>query len=398
MGRKPAATAAAPAPAPAVDQESFAATMPADLLAAADCGGVHGHALFFDALVQLIPPRFYLPSGDEDRPWYQGLSKAAKAAMKAQSRSNIKAARRARLDPSAPPASTLDLLKKSVADQAAEEEEDDDDKSGEESEESGDETSSDDEDDDEIGEDEEDGDEKDEMMIAPAAVVSEDRSVTYEELRERLHRRIAELRGNRCSRPEFLNKPKKEKGKKAKGKNEKKRKGEGKKRKRDDGGEDVDGKDGKKAKKEAEEKPDIMYANVFVDPKEARRRKKRRVKNKKKALEEAKRLQEAKKDPEKANKIAWDTARRRAAGEKVHDDPKLIKESLKKEEKRQQKHAAQWKERQKTVDKQRREKQKKRTENIKERAHQKKMCKIEKREKKLMRPGFEGRKDGYVNE
>ncbi|CAO2039770.1 unnamed protein product [Urochloa humidicola] len=387
---KPSAAAAA------ADHETLAATMPDDLLAAADCGGVHGHALFFDALVQLIPPRFYLPSGDEDRPWYQGLSKAAKAAMKAQSRANVKAARRARLDPSAPPASTLDLLKKSVADQAAEEADDDDEegKPGEDSEESGDEASSEDEDD---GEMEEDGDEKDEMPMAPAAVVSEDRSVTYEELRERLHRRIAELRGNRCTRPEFLNKPKKEKGKKAKGKNEKKGKGEGKKRKREDGAEDADGKDGKKVKK-AEEKPDIMYANVVVDPKEARRRKKRRIKNKKKELEQAKRLQEAKQDPEKANKIAWDTARRRAAGEKVHDDPKLLRESLKKDEKRKQKHAAQWKDRQKTVDKQKKEKQMKRTENIRERAHQKKMRKIEKREKKLMRPGFEGRKDGYVNE
>ncbi|KAG0533970.1 hypothetical protein BDA96_04G238400 [Sorghum bicolor] len=387
MGRKPSAAAAA------IDHESLAATMPADLLAAADCGGIHGHALFFDALVQLIPPRFYLPSGDEDRPWYQGLSKAAKAAMKAKSRANVKAARRARLDPSAPPASTLDLLKKSVAGQAAEEEEEDqEEKSGEESEESGEEASSEDDG------DAEDGEEEDEMQIAPAAVVSEDRSVTYEELKERLQRRIAELRGNRCTRPEFLNKPKKEKGKKSKAKNEKKGKGEGKKRKRDDDTEDGDGKDGKKVKKGAEEKQDIMYANVFVDPKEARRRKKRRVKNKKKALEQAKRLQEAKKDPEKASKIAWDTARRRAAGEKVHDDPKLIKESLKKEEKRQQKHAAQWKERQKTVDKQKKEKQKKRTENIRDRAHQKKMRKIEKREKKLMRPGFEGRKDGYVNE
>ncbi|CAN6163172.1 unnamed protein product [Urochloa humidicola] len=395
MGRKPPSAAAA------ADHETLAATMPADLLAAADCGGVHGHALFFDALVQLIPPRFYLPSGDEDRPWYQGLSKAAKAAMKAQSRANVKAARRARLDPSSPPASTLDLLKKSVADQAAEEADDDDEevKPGEDSEESGAEASSDDEGDDEMEEeeDDEDGDDKDEMQIAPAAVVSEDRSVTYEELRERLHRRIAELRGNRCTRPEFLNKPKKDKGKKAKGKNEKKGKGEGKKRKREDGAEDADGKDGKKVKK-AEEKPDIMYANVVVDPKEARRRKKRRIKNKKKELEQAKRLQEAKQDPEKANKIAWDTARRRAAGEKVHDDPKLIRESLKKDEKRKQKHAAQWKDRQKTVDKQKKEKQTKRTENIRERAHQKKMRKIEKREKKLMRPGFEGRKDGYVNE
>lgn len=392
MGRKQAAAAAAAA----VDHESLAATMPSNLLAAADCGGVHGHSLFFDALVQLIPPRFYLQAGDEDRPWYQGLSKAAKAAMKAQSRANIKAARRARLDPSAPPSSTLDLLKMSVADQAAEEEEDEKDKSEGESRESGDEASSDDEDDDEIEEDEGENEEEG-IQVAPAAVVSEDRSVTYEELRERLHRRIAELRGNRCTRPEFLNKPKKEKGKKEKGKTSKKGKDEGKKRKRA-GTEDEDGKDGKKAKKEAEEKPDIMYANVFVDPKEARRKKKRRVKNKKKALEQAKRMQEAKKDPEKANKIAWDIARRRAAGEKVHDDPKLIKESLKKDQKRQQKHAAQWKERQKTVDKQKQEKQKTRTENIRERAHQKKMRKIEKREKKLMRPGFEGRKDGYVNE
>jgi hypothetical protein len=386
MGRKPAAA----------DNESLAvATMPDDLLAAADCSGVHGHALFFDALVQLIPPRFYLQAGDEDRPWYQGLSKSAKAAMKAQSRANIKAARRARLDPSAPPSSTLDLLKKSVADQAAEEEEEEfEEKSGGESEESGDEAGS---EDDEIEEDE-GGDEKEGMQMSPAAVVSEDRSVTYEELRERLHRRIAELRGNRCTRPEFLNKPKKEKGNNAKGKNAKKGKDEGKKRKRAEGADDEGGNDGKKAKKEAEEKPDIMYANVFVDPKEARRRKKRKIKNKKKALEQAQRMQEAKKDPEKANKIAWDTARRRAAGEKVHDDPKLIKVSLKKDQKRQQKHAVQWKERQKTMDKQKQSKQKMRTENIRERAHQKKMRKIEKREKKLMRPGFEGRKDGYVNE
>jgi hypothetical protein len=89
MGRKLSAAAAT------ASDETLTATMPADLLAATDCGGVHTHALFFDALVQLIPPRFYLPSGDEDRPWYQGLSKFAKAAMKAQSHANVKAALRA---------------------------------------------------------------------------------------------------------------------------------------------------------------------------------------------------------------------------------------------------------------------------------------------------------------
>ncbi|KAL5232438.1 hypothetical protein ABZP36_031214 [Zizania latifolia] len=380
--RKPSSAAAAAA----VDHDALAeSAKAADLLAAADCDSVHGHSLFFDALVQLIPPRFYLSAADEDRPWYQGLSKTAKAAMKAQSRANIKAARRARLDPSAPPSSTLDLLKKSVADQEAEESEEEEDGSDDEE---GD-------DDDEVEDQEEGEDGEEDMQLAPAAVVSEDRSVTYEELRERLHRRIAELRGNRCTRPEFLNKPKKEKGKKGK-----KGKDVGKKRKRE-GDDAEEGKDGKKSKKEDDSKaPDIMFGNVWADPKDARRKKKRRIKknSKKAALEQAKRIQQAKEDPKKATKLAWDLATRRAAGEKVHDDPKLIKESMKKDKKRQQKHAEQWKERQKMVDKQKKEKQSKRTENIRERAHQKKMRKIEKREKKLMRPGFEGRKEGYVNE
>ncbi|KQK13506.1 ribosomal RNA-processing protein 14-C [Brachypodium distachyon] len=395
MGRKPSASAAAAA---AADHESLAASAKAAelLAAAANCDGVQGHSLFFDALVQLIPPRFYLSAGDEDRPYYQGLSKSAKAAMKAQSRANIKAARRARLDPAGPPSSTLDLLKKSVADQEAE---GDQDKSQDESNETEDEAGSeDDEDEDEDEEEEEEGEEEEEIPMAPAAVVSEDRSVTYEELRERLHRRITELRGNRCTSQEFLNKPQKEKGKKVKGTKVKGKDG-GMKRKREDGAEDADGADGKKHKKQADEKaPDIMYGNVLVDPKEARRRKKRRVKNKKKELEQAKRMQRAKEDPKKATKMAWDVATRRAAGEKVHDNPKLIKESMKKDKKRQQKHAEQWKDRQKTVDSKRKEKQNTRKENIKERAQQKKMRKIEKREKKLIRPGFEGRKQGYVNE
>ncbi|VAI58840.1 unnamed protein product [Triticum turgidum subsp. durum] len=387
MGRKPSASAAAAAAAAAADHDSTVASAKAAelLAAAADWEGIHGHSMFFDALVQLIPPRFYLSADDDVRPYYQGLSKAAKAAMKAQSRANIKAARRARLDPAGPPSSTLDLLKKSVADQEAEEKkEEEEDNSEDGSQESDDE--------------EQAEDEKEEMQMAPAAVVSEDRSVTYEELRERLHRRITELRGNRCTRPEFLNKPQKEKGKKGKGAKVK-GKEEGTKRKREDGTADAEGKDGKKHKKEGEEKaPDIMYGNVLVDPKEARRRKKRRIKNKKKELEQAKRMQRAKEDPKKATKMAWDVATRRAAGEKVHDNPKLIKESMKKDKKRQEKHAEEWKDRQRTVDIKKKQKQNKRKENIQGRAQEKKARKIEKREKKLMRPGFEGRKEGYVNE
>ncbi|CAL9124662.1 unnamed protein product [Musa textilis] len=74
---------------------------------------IHGHSLFFDRLVELIPARFYLPA-DEDKPWFQGLSKDAKAAAKAESRVNLRVSRRACLDPAKSSATTLDLLRKSI--------------------------------------------------------------------------------------------------------------------------------------------------------------------------------------------------------------------------------------------------------------------------------------------
>ena len=70
------------------------------------------HRLFFDKLIQIIPAKFYLPSF-EDKPWFQGLSKAAKAAAKKETRQNIKKSRRDRLDPDKPSVTTLDLLKQS---------------------------------------------------------------------------------------------------------------------------------------------------------------------------------------------------------------------------------------------------------------------------------------------
>ncbi|KAJ0667001.1 putative ribosomal RNA-processing protein 14/surfeit locus protein [Helianthus annuus] len=85
-------------------------------------------------------------------------------------------------------------------------------------------------------------------------------------------------------------------------------------------------------------------------------------------------------------------------GVKVHDDPKLLKRSLQKEKKRREKSAGKWKDKVETQEKMKEEKQAKRRGNIEERANQKKARKIAKREKKLMRPGFEGRKEGYIGE
>ncbi|XP_010943902.1 uncharacterized protein [Elaeis guineensis] len=339
---------------------------------------IHGHSVYFDHLVELIPARFYLPA-DEDKPWFQGLSKTAKAAAKKESRENVRKARRARLDPEKS-ATTLDLLKKSIFEAA--------DKSSD------------------GGSDSDEAPEIDENLSRP--VVADDRSITYEDLRQRLHRRIEELRSNRNTRPSEKKREKKEKKKnKQNKKNKNKEAGEEAepsshgKRKREEESEEEKGKKKKAKPEKGRDTADLTFGQVKIGGDDDNKKKKRKL-SKQQALERAKKLDEAKKDPEKGEKISkkqsWKTAVSRAAGVKVHDDPKLLKESIKKEKKRQQKHAEKWKERMESVEKLRVEKQKKRTENIKERIHQKKMRRIEKREKKLMRPGFEGRKEGYINE
>ncbi|KAJ4764281.1 Surfeit locus protein 6 [Rhynchospora pubera] len=345
---------------------------------------IREHSLFFDQLVELIPARFFLPNSSSDKPWFPGLSKSQKKKVKTQTRENILKSRRDRLDPTRP-TSTLDLLKKSL-----DEERD---------------SSSDEEDDeDEAVEEEEEEEEKEVVKAQSMALSTDERPVTYEELRERLRRRIEELSAGRNTRPESKLKQerKKEMKNKKKVKVQTKRNQENNKekedasagntgkRKRDDGNDANISKNNKK-KNKVEEPTDITYGQVRIDGKENKKRKKKL--SKEKELERAKRLEEVKKDPEKGKKVSWKAAVSKAAGEKVHDDPKLLKQSIKREKKRQEKNKQKWRERKETVAKAKAEKQSKRSENIKERIHQKKMRKIEKREKKLMRPGFEGRNE-----
>lgn len=351
---------------------------------------IHEHSLFFDQLVELIPARFFLPNSSDDKPWFPGLSKSEKKKFKAQSRENIIKSRRDRLDPTQP-SSTLDLLKKSLDEEKESSDEDDEGGEGKEEEE---------EEDEEVGEEAEKAQNK--------FTLTEDRPVTYEELQERLRLRIAELSAGRNTRPESRLKQERKKEMKNKKKlkvqtkkNREKNKeddaaiaGSTGKRKREDGKDGVFSKKNKKNK--VDETSDITFGQVRIDGKDNKNRKKKL--SKEKELERAKRLVEVKKDPEKGKKVSWKAAVSKAAGEKVHDDPKLLKQSIKREKKRQGKNAQKWKERDETVAKAKAGKQKKRTENIRDRIHQKKMRKIEKREKKLMRPGFEGRKEGYINE
>ncbi|XP_057979139.1 ribosomal RNA-processing protein 14-like [Malania oleifera] len=330
---------------------------------------IHNHSLFFDKLIELIPARYYLPTDDTEKPWFQGLNKAEKASLKQKTRENIKKARRDRLDPEKSSSTTLDLLKQGL-----------------ENEKSGNKL---------------DGDNDDGAEVMPVKPVfnmdGDDQSVTYEELRQRLHKRIEELRSGRGGSDKIQKNDKSVKSER-KDNHKNKRKREIKSAETKD-----KGKNSNLVKEDASEAAKgLAFGNVKIDNEEERGRKKKRKLSKEKELERAKRLEEAKKDPERgeivAKKHSWKAATGRAAGIKVHDDPKLIKQSMQKEKRRHAKSVEKWKERVETREKMKVGKQQTRAENIADRIHQKKMRKIEKREKKLMRPGFEGRKEGYINE
>ncbi|CAN6973613.1 unnamed protein product [Brassica oleracea var. botrytis] len=322
----------------------------------------HQHAVFFDKLIELIPARFYLPDETEKK-WFPGLSKAQKARAKRKTTENLKKARRDRLDPEKSALTTLDLLKQKI-----------------EKEKKLSHLVADDDDDDS---EEEEADNNKKAMTD---------SVTYEELRQRLHRKIDELKGGRggSDRPRS---------------HEKRKKIVPNKRKRESSSvEESNAADKGKGKLDVEEAAkDLTFGYVKIDDDEehGKDKKKRRV-SKSRELERALKLEAAKKDPEKgeviAKKHSWQAATSRAAGIKVHDDPKLLKQSIHKEKKRHEKNAEKWKERVEGQQKVRVEKQQKRSGNIAERIEQNKMRKIAKREKKLLRPGFEGRKEGFVNE
>ena len=103
-------------------------------------------------------------------------------------------------------------------------------------------------------------------------------------------------------------------------------------------------------------------------------------------------------DEEKRSKIQeqdlWLNAKKRAQGERVHDDPKLLKKSVKRLDKQKAKSSQEWGDRKEAVDKGKEARQKKREDNLRKRREEKgvkgkkKAGKPGKKVKK--RAGFEG--------
>ncbi|RRT61686.1 hypothetical protein B296_00023783 [Ensete ventricosum] len=232
---------------------------------------IHGHSVFFDRFVQLILARNYLPT-DEDKPWFQGLSKDAKATAKAESRVNLREFRCARLVPAKSSTTTLDLLKKSIdAEKIATDTSEEADN----------------------GDEDEDDGENETEVDNPRPVICDDRSVTYEE-----------LRSGRNTRPLF-------------DKHNKKKKKHNKKKNvvRDASASQGKRKINEKETGEEETKEkmaktrddvialDISFGQVKVGRHDENRRKRRKL-SKQQELERAKKLEESKKDPERGLKVS----------------------------------------------------------------------------------------------
>lgn len=81
-------------------------------------------------------------------------------------------------------------------------------------------------------------------------------------------------------------------------------------------------------------------------------------------------------------KTLWNTALSKADGQKVKDDPELLKKTIKRREQQVNKSKKKWQTRQEGVQKAKEERQKKRSENINKRKKDKKMTKLKKASKK----------------
>ncbi|XP_003699854.1 surfeit locus protein 6 [Megachile rotundata] len=113
------------------------------------------------------------------------------------------------------------------------------------------------------------------------------------------------------------------------------------------------------------------------------------LKQKKEKLKEMEQSGEIEKAQELKEKDAWKSALAKASGEKVKDDPDLLKRTIKRKDQQKKQSAKKWESRLENVQKGIRERQEKRQENIMKRKKEKKLNKFKKAAKKgRAMPGF----------
>ncbi|XP_066935798.1 uncharacterized protein [Clytia hemisphaerica] len=229
--------------------------------------------------------------------------------------------------------------------------------------------------------------------------VSEVTSVPLDELREKLHAKLDKIRGKRkmVSQEEKQNIKKSRVESKTK---DKKKKDSDKLSSNIKNATDIEQKSDKSQHTIKNNDGDLVFSKFdFATGSSNKNTKKKSIdkllKKAEKSKDKIEKLEQQ--DSDKAQKlkeeIAWNKALKKAEGEKLRDDPKLLKKTIKAKDKQKVHSQKKWQDRMETVEKQKKEKQTKRTENIKERRQDKINRKInkgkkEKPKKKKSKPGF----------
>ncbi|KAK9827072.1 hypothetical protein WJX74_005562 [Apatococcus lobatus] len=149
---------------------------------------------------------------------------------------------------------------------------------------------------------------------------------------------------------------------------------------------------------QAAAEPDLQFGRLDVDGSggQGRQRGAKRKADKVHLLAEAEQRQAG---SSQAGPDGMMSAMARARGEKVLDDPKLLRRSIKKDIKQREHKAKAWRERESSQKASQKAQQQRRKENLKGRVDAKMQKKKDKREKKLMVPGragFEGRRTAML--
>lgn len=312
------------------------------------------HSTYFNSLVRLIPAKFYLPDDEEEKSNKYHKNRG-KAAPKQEIKEASRKAKKKRLDPN---------HAKNVVELQEQPETVDNDSDGSDSEDDGNNNSR-----------------RFSVEKVPSGKISD--------LRARLHERLQVMQGKRKPTSEKHSKRPMKKMK-SEVKSDNKKMNEISQTKKDKASKDRRPLTGSKVTNDQGEvvfsKFDFMERSK--NPKHGS--KARNYKNliakaetRQKKIEELKGT-DANKARELVEKHAWRAALEKAEGNKIKDDPKLLKKSLKRKEKMKARSKKQWDERKDQQNKQMADKQKRRQKNLKERAEGKK----KKGGKGKHKPGF----------
>ncbi|KAI8584457.1 hypothetical protein K450DRAFT_216512 [Umbelopsis ramanniana AG] len=396
--------------------------MPQDYSLEAVQKRLESHAQTFDTLLKLIPAKYYITDHTDDDKPSKFMKNKRKQAPKQAVKEASKKAKKAKLDPESH--KTVAELQQEAAERKEAEKkpqaavvDDEDSESNDDAEDDemieanfaglSNGIASDDEEDDE----EEDEDEQDKMDTSDSANITPMVKTDISELKERLHKRIADLRKNRNAPNSDAANPKSRDSilqSRMKRKQDRKKSLQAQKEKRSKGAVNEEiiqesapvnkGKVEKYSASSIKDDGDLFFGRIETGAEHKKKKGPSDAKTQLKAVEAKQQKLEKlrKEDKEKAGQLeekeTWRKALSLASGEKVKDDVKLLKKTIRREEHVKLKSSKAWNERKEKVKKDESDKIKKRNANIQKKVDAKKDKRMGKKPKApKARPGFEGK-------